>query len=105
MRTCTQTLQAHGEVGRRDEVGSLEVITWLRKLCTELQPSSFRIPYFCSPTTPPILSSHAKCWLTISLSFFPGIPGVENCVEFQKTNGSLNVTSENATSPVIEFWE
>ncbi|XP_013375619.1 PREDICTED: sodium- and chloride-dependent GABA transporter 2 isoform X1 [Chinchilla lanigera] len=29
----------------------------------------------------------------------------ENCVEFQKTNGSLNVTSENATSPVIEFWE
>ncbi|XP_058511991.1 sodium- and chloride-dependent GABA transporter 2 isoform X3 [Ochotona princeps] len=29
----------------------------------------------------------------------------EHCVEFQKTNGSLNVTSENATSPVIEFWE
>ncbi|VTJ60354.1 Hypothetical predicted protein [Marmota monax] len=29
----------------------------------------------------------------------------ENCVEFQKTNGSLNVTTENATSPVIEFWE
>ncbi|XP_057559607.1 sodium- and chloride-dependent GABA transporter 2 isoform X2 [Hippopotamus amphibius kiboko] len=31
--------------------------------------------------------------------------GGEHCVEFQKTNGSLNVTSENATSPVIEFWE
>ncbi|XP_063549810.1 sodium- and chloride-dependent GABA transporter 2 isoform X3 [Gorilla gorilla gorilla] len=29
----------------------------------------------------------------------------EHCVEFQKTNGSLNGTSENATSPVIEFWE
>ncbi|XP_012664765.1 sodium- and chloride-dependent GABA transporter 2 [Otolemur garnettii] len=29
----------------------------------------------------------------------------EHCVEFQKTNSSLNVTSENATSPVIEFWE
>ncbi|GAB1291237.1 Sodium- and chloride-dependent GABA transporter 2 [Apodemus speciosus] len=29
----------------------------------------------------------------------------ENCVEFQRTNASLNVTSENATSPVIEFWE
>ncbi|XP_074213413.1 sodium- and chloride-dependent GABA transporter 2 isoform X2 [Camelus bactrianus] len=29
----------------------------------------------------------------------------EHCVEFQRTNGSLNVTSENATSPVIEFWE
>nr|XP_012603736.1 sodium- and chloride-dependent GABA transporter 2 isoform X2 [Microcebus murinus] len=29
----------------------------------------------------------------------------ERCVEFQKTNGSLNLTSENATSPVIEFWE
>nr|XP_044993713.1 sodium- and chloride-dependent GABA transporter 2 isoform X3 [Jaculus jaculus] len=29
----------------------------------------------------------------------------ENCVELQKSNGSLNVTSENATSPVIEFWE
>ncbi|XP_014649492.1 PREDICTED: sodium- and chloride-dependent GABA transporter 2 isoform X2 [Ceratotherium simum simum] len=29
----------------------------------------------------------------------------EHCVEFQKNNGSLNVTSENATSPVIEFWE
>uniref|UniRef100_A0A670YHV7 Transporter n=1 Tax=Pseudonaja textilis TaxID=8673 RepID=A0A670YHV7_PSETE len=28
----------------------------------------------------------------------------ENCVEFQK-NASLNVTVENATSPVIEFWE
>uniref|UniRef100_A0A670JJ52 Transporter n=1 Tax=Podarcis muralis TaxID=64176 RepID=A0A670JJ52_PODMU len=29
----------------------------------------------------------------------------ENCVEFQKTNTSLNVSAENATSPVIEFWE
>ncbi|XP_070350471.1 sodium- and chloride-dependent GABA transporter 2 isoform X5 [Equus asinus] len=29
----------------------------------------------------------------------------EHCVEFKKTNGSLNVTFENATSPVIEFWE
>ncbi|XP_045220474.2 sodium- and chloride-dependent GABA transporter 2 isoform X3 [Macaca fascicularis] len=29
----------------------------------------------------------------------------EHCVEFQKTNSSLNGTSENATSPVIEFWE
>uniref|UniRef100_A0A8C8SAH0 Transporter n=1 Tax=Pelusios castaneus TaxID=367368 RepID=A0A8C8SAH0_9SAUR len=28
-----------------------------------------------------------------------------NCVEFQKANASLNQTSENATSPVIEFWE
>ncbi|XP_017400891.1 sodium- and chloride-dependent GABA transporter 2 isoform X1 [Cebus imitator] len=29
----------------------------------------------------------------------------EHCVGFQKTNGSLNGTSENVTSPVIEFWE
>uniref|UniRef100_A0A8D2LYM2 Transporter n=1 Tax=Varanus komodoensis TaxID=61221 RepID=A0A8D2LYM2_VARKO len=29
----------------------------------------------------------------------------ENCVEFQKANSSLNITGENATSPVIEFWE
>ncbi|OWK03669.1 SLC6A13 [Cervus elaphus hippelaphus] len=29
----------------------------------------------------------------------------ERCVEFQRTNGSLNATAENATSPVIEFWE
>ncbi|KAH0617059.1 hypothetical protein JD844_028673 [Phrynosoma platyrhinos] len=29
----------------------------------------------------------------------------ENCVEFQKRNTSLNLTAENATSPVIEFWE
>ncbi|XP_023498734.1 sodium- and chloride-dependent GABA transporter 2 isoform X5 [Equus caballus] len=29
----------------------------------------------------------------------------EHCVEFKKTNGSLNVTFENSTSPVIEFWE
>ncbi|XP_034258705.1 sodium- and chloride-dependent GABA transporter 2 isoform X2 [Pantherophis guttatus] len=28
----------------------------------------------------------------------------ENCVEFRK-NASLNVTVENGTSPVIEFWE
>ncbi|XP_075797022.1 sodium- and chloride-dependent GABA transporter 2 isoform X3 [Pelodiscus sinensis] len=28
-----------------------------------------------------------------------------NCVEFQKANASQNVTTENATSPVIEFWE
>ncbi|KAM9638711.1 sodium- and chloride-dependent GABA transporter 2 isoform 5-T8 [Morphnus guianensis] len=28
-----------------------------------------------------------------------------NCVELQKANSTLNVTSENATSPVIEFWE
>ncbi|XP_030897731.1 sodium- and chloride-dependent GABA transporter 2 [Leptonychotes weddellii] len=33
------------------------------------------------------------------------VTGAEYCVEFQRTNGSLNVTSENATSPVIEFWE
>ncbi|EGW04916.1 Sodium- and chloride-dependent GABA transporter 2 [Cricetulus griseus] len=46
-------------------------------------------------------------------SFTPDFPwgscshewNTENCVEFQKTNDSLNVTSENATSPVIEFWE
>ncbi|KAM5333200.1 LOW QUALITY PROTEIN: sodium- and chloride-dependent GABA transporter 2 [Glossophaga mutica] len=29
----------------------------------------------------------------------------EHGVEFQRINDSLNVTSENATSPVIEFWE
>ncbi|XP_009678146.2 sodium- and chloride-dependent GABA transporter 2 isoform X3 [Struthio camelus] len=28
-----------------------------------------------------------------------------SCMEFQKTNSTLNVTNENATSPVIEFWE
>ncbi|KAM6092540.1 sodium- and chloride-dependent GABA transporter 2 isoform 19-T21 [Theristicus caerulescens] len=28
-----------------------------------------------------------------------------NCMELQKANSTLNVTSENATSPVIEFWE
>nr|XP_054487490.1 sodium- and chloride-dependent GABA transporter 2 isoform X1 [Agelaius phoeniceus] len=29
----------------------------------------------------------------------------ENCMELQKANSTFNVTSENATSPVIEFWE
>lgn len=29
----------------------------------------------------------------------------ENCLELQKANSTFNVTSENATSPVIEFWE
>ncbi|KAM6385763.1 sodium- and chloride-dependent GABA transporter 2-like isoform 1-T5 [Alca torda] len=28
-----------------------------------------------------------------------------NCLELQKANSTLNVTNENATSPVIEFWE
>ncbi|KAM9276465.1 sodium- and chloride-dependent GABA transporter 2 isoform 4-T4 [Cariama cristata] len=28
-----------------------------------------------------------------------------NCMELQKANSTLNMTSENATSPVIEFWE
>ncbi|XP_066846328.1 sodium- and chloride-dependent GABA transporter 2 isoform X2 [Anser cygnoides] len=28
-----------------------------------------------------------------------------NCMELQRANSTLNVTSENATSPVIEFWE
>nr|XP_009678146.1 PREDICTED: sodium- and chloride-dependent GABA transporter 2 isoform X3 [Struthio camelus australis] len=28
-----------------------------------------------------------------------------SCMEFQKANSTLNVTNENATSPVIEFWE
>ncbi|XP_074862450.1 sodium- and chloride-dependent GABA transporter 2 isoform X2 [Carettochelys insculpta] len=28
-----------------------------------------------------------------------------NCMEFQKANTSLNMTTENATSPVTEFWE
>nr|XP_021140423.1 sodium- and chloride-dependent GABA transporter 2 isoform X4 [Columba livia] len=28
-----------------------------------------------------------------------------NCMELQKANSTLNVTNENATSPVIEFWE
>ncbi|XP_075015037.1 sodium- and chloride-dependent GABA transporter 2 isoform X17 [Calonectris borealis] len=28
-----------------------------------------------------------------------------NCMELQKANSTFNVTSENATSPVIEFWE
>ncbi|XP_074025100.1 sodium- and chloride-dependent GABA transporter 2 isoform X2 [Numenius arquata] len=31
--------------------------------------------------------------------------GGGNCMELQKANSTLNVTSENATSPVIEFWE
>ncbi|XP_069716692.1 sodium- and chloride-dependent GABA transporter 2 isoform X4 [Phaenicophaeus curvirostris] len=29
----------------------------------------------------------------------------ENCMELQKANSTFNVTNENATSPVIEFWE
>ncbi|XP_064011729.1 sodium- and chloride-dependent GABA transporter 2 isoform X3 [Pogoniulus pusillus] len=29
----------------------------------------------------------------------------ENCMELHKANSTFNVTSENATSPVIEFWE
>ncbi|XP_024588938.1 sodium- and chloride-dependent GABA transporter 2 isoform X1 [Neophocaena asiaeorientalis asiaeorientalis] len=29
----------------------------------------------------------------------------EHCVEFQRASSSVNVSSENATSPVIEFWE
>ncbi|KAB0394609.1 hypothetical protein E2I00_010959, partial [Balaenoptera physalus] len=29
----------------------------------------------------------------------------EHCVEFQRPSSSVNVSSENATSPVIEFWE
>ncbi|KAI6079015.1 Sodium- and chloride-dependent GABA transporter 2 [Aix galericulata] len=28
-----------------------------------------------------------------------------NCMELQRANSTLNVTRENATSPVIEFWE
>ncbi|XP_041569651.1 sodium- and chloride-dependent GABA transporter 2 isoform X1 [Taeniopygia guttata] len=28
-----------------------------------------------------------------------------NCMELQKANSTFNVTNENATSPVIEFWE
>ncbi|XP_061866207.1 sodium- and chloride-dependent GABA transporter 2 isoform X4 [Colius striatus] len=28
-----------------------------------------------------------------------------NCMEFQKVNSTFNMTNENATSPVIEFWE
>ncbi|XP_063251115.1 sodium- and chloride-dependent GABA transporter 2 isoform X2 [Prinia subflava] len=28
-----------------------------------------------------------------------------NCLELQRANSTLNVSSENATSPVIEFWE
>uniref|UniRef100_A0A8C9C3Q6 Sodium- and chloride-dependent GABA transporter 2 n=1 Tax=Phocoena sinus TaxID=42100 RepID=A0A8C9C3Q6_PHOSS len=31
--------------------------------------------------------------------------GGEHCVEFQRASSSVNVSSENATSPVIEFWE
>lgn len=52
-----------------------------------------------------LLSSCVIRWLMIFLFFPPRDPWVEHCVEFQKTNGSLNGTSENATSPVIEFWE
>ncbi|TEA40376.1 hypothetical protein DBR06_SOUSAS23610004, partial [Sousa chinensis] len=29
----------------------------------------------------------------------------EHCVEFQRASSSVNLSSENATSPVIEFWE
>ncbi|XP_053933043.1 sodium- and chloride-dependent GABA transporter 2 isoform X3 [Cuculus canorus] len=28
-----------------------------------------------------------------------------NCMELQRANSTFNVTNENATSPVIEFWE
>lgn len=45
-------------------------------------------------------SSH--CYL---LSLFPWTSPAGNCMELQKANSTLNVTNENATSPVIEFWE
>lgn len=44
----------------------------------------------------------SHCYLC-SLSFCTSPEG--NCMEFQKANSTLNVTSENTTSPVIEFWE
>lgn len=40
-----------------------------------------------------------------SHSFPPWASPTGNCMEFQRANSTLNVTSENATSPVIEFWE
>uniref|UniRef100_A0A8C6J5A6 Transporter n=1 Tax=Melopsittacus undulatus TaxID=13146 RepID=A0A8C6J5A6_MELUD len=42
------------------------------------------------------------CYLC-SLSFCTSPEG--NCMELQKANSTLNMTSENSTSPVIEFWE
>lgn len=37
--------------------------------------------------------------------FSPWAFAAGNCMELQKANSTFNVTSENATSPVIEFWE
>lgn len=40
-----------------------------------------------------------------SHSFPPWASPTGNCMELQRANSTLNMTSENATSPVIEFWE
>lgn len=49
-----------------------------------------------------ILRYSSHCYLH-SLSPWDSPAG--HCMELQKANSTLNVTNENATSPVIEFWE
>lgn len=49
-----------------------------------------------------ILWYFSHCYLH---SLSPWASPAGNCMELQKANSTLNVTSENATSPVIEFWE
>lgn len=46
---------------------------------------------------------YSNCCCLCSLS--PWASPTGNCMELQKANSTLNVTNENATSPVIEFWE
>lgn len=49
-----------------------------------------------------ILRYSSHCYLR-SLSPWASPSG--NCMELQKANSTFNMTNENATSPVIEFWE
>lgn len=80
--------------------GFVEVVMCLRMYCIH-NFSPFPSRYLTSI----LLKFHPKYWLMIYSCFLPWDLCVEHCVEFQRINGSLNVTSENATSPVIEFWE
>lgn len=83
----------------RGEVVSWKAAVWENVWLAGFEPRAFWPPYF-----DPVFFGHAQCRLMNSL-LPPWGSWAENCVEFQKTNDSLNVTSENATSPVIEFWE
>uniref|UniRef100_A0A2K5SJH6 Sodium- and chloride-dependent GABA transporter 2 n=1 Tax=Cebus imitator TaxID=2715852 RepID=A0A2K5SJH6_CEBIM len=84
-----ETKPAYPVMEKKEEDGTLERGHWNNKIEFVLSVAGeiiglgnvWRFPYLCYKN------------------------GGEHCVGFQKTNGSLNGTSENVTSPVIEFWE